>query len=95
MREGLKPAKRQSIYARLYRDLSDTAVRVLERRNEIEWRVEGLAVIMAMFVLGAAGIAPTEGTQVDNPVGNILICRAGYWSIGCGFWPEGLASDRV
>lgn len=75
MREGLKPEKRQSIYARLYRDLSDTAVRVLERRNEIEWRVEGLAVIMAMFVLGAAGIAPTEGTQVDNPVGNILICR--------------------
>ncbi len=66
---------RQSISARLYRDLSETAVGVLERRNEIEWRVEGLAVIMAMFVLGAAGIAPTEGTQVDNPVGSILICR--------------------
>lgn len=47
-----------------YIDLYKQSVSVQMHFNDIEWRIRGLALTVATFSLGAAGVAAKDGTQV-------------------------------
>ncbi len=47
-----------------YIDMWKQAVEVQMHFNDIEWRIRGLALTVATFALGAAGVAAKDGTRV-------------------------------
>ena len=47
-----------------YIDMWKQAVGVQMHFNDIEWRIRGLALTVATFALGAAGVAAREGEQI-------------------------------
>lgn len=47
---------------RFYLELYNTAVDVQKHFNDIEWKIRGLALTVATFALGAAGVAADKGT---------------------------------
>lgn len=47
-----------------YISLWKTSVEVQQHFNDIEWRIRGLALTVATFALGAAGVAAREGTTI-------------------------------
>lgn len=47
-----------------YIALWKTSVEVQQHFNDIEWRIRGLALTVATFALGAAGVAAREGTRI-------------------------------
>ena len=47
-----------------YVDMWKKAVDVQQHFNDIQWRIRGLALTVATFALGAAGIAAKDGTQI-------------------------------
>lgn len=49
-----------------YIDLYKQSVSVQMHFNDIEWRIRGLALTVATFSLGAAGVAAKDGTQVGR-----------------------------
>lgn len=49
---------------RFYLDLYKTAIDVQKHFNDIEWKIRGLALTVATFALGAAGVAAQSGTSV-------------------------------
>lgn len=49
-----------------YIDIWKQAVEVQMHFNDIEWRIRGLALTVATFVLGAAGVAAKDATQVGR-----------------------------
>lgn len=49
-----------------YIDLYKQAVDVQMHFNDIEWRIRGLALTVATFALGAAGVAAKDGTRVGR-----------------------------
>lgn len=47
-----------------YIDLYKQSVEVHMHFNDIEWRIRGLALTVATFALGAAGVAAKDGTRI-------------------------------
>ena len=47
-----------------YIDMWKQSVEVQMHFNDIEWRIRGLALTVATFALGAAGVAAKDGTRV-------------------------------
>lgn len=47
-----------------YVDMWKKSVDVQQHFNDIEWRIRGLALTVATFALGAAGVSAKEGTKV-------------------------------
>lgn len=47
-----------------YVDMWKKAVEVQQHFNDIEWRIRGLALTVATFAIGAAGVAAKDGTRV-------------------------------
>jgi hypothetical protein len=47
-----------------YIEMWKKAVEVQQHFNDIEWRIRGLALTVATFALGAAGVAAKDGTKV-------------------------------
>lgn len=47
-----------------YISLWKTSVEVQQHFNDIEWRIRGLALTVATFALGAAGVAARDGTTI-------------------------------
>lgn len=47
-----------------YIEMWKQAVQVQQHFNDIEWRIRGLALTVATFALGAAGVAAKDGTRV-------------------------------
>lgn len=47
-----------------YVQLWKTSVEVQQHFNDIEWRIRGLALTVATFALGAAGVAAKDGTRI-------------------------------
>lgn len=57
---GLTAAERLRHYVDLYK----TTVEVQEHFNDIEWRIRGLALTVATFALGAAGVVARDEAKV-------------------------------
>lgn len=47
-----------------YISLWKTSIEVQQHFNDIEWRIRGLALTVATFALGAAGVAARDGTTI-------------------------------
>lgn len=73
-----------------YVDMWKQTVAVQMHFNDIEWRIRGLALTVATFALGAAGLATKDGTRV-GPVslGSLLI------TIGLLLWYAFYFVDRI
>ena len=73
-----------------YIDMWKQSVEVQMHFNDIEWRIRGLALTVATFALGAAGVAAKDGTRV-GPVslGALVIV------IGLLLWYAFYFVDRV
>lgn len=56
-----------------YIDLWKQSVDVQMHFNDIEWRIRGLALTVATFALGAAGLAAREGTRVGTLSLGVLV----------------------
>lgn len=73
-----------------YIDMWKQAVEVQMHFNDIEWRIRGLALTVATFALGAAGIAARDGTRVGwFSLGALVIL------IGLLLWYAFYFVDRV
>lgn len=73
-----------------YIGLWKQAVEVQMHFNDIEWRIRGLALTVATFALGAAGIAAKDGTKVGwFSLGALVIV------IGLLLWYAFYFVDRV
>ena len=57
---GLTPSEAVGHYISLWK----SSVEVQQHFNDIEWRIRGLALTVATFALGAAGVAAREGTTI-------------------------------
>lgn len=73
-----------------YIDMWKQAVAVQMHFNDIEWRIRGLALTVATFALGAAGVAAKDGTRVGwFSLGALVIV------IGLLLWCAFYFVDRV
>lgn len=73
-----------------YIDMWKQAVEVQMHFNDIEWRIRGLALTVATFALGAAGVAAKDGTRVGwFSLGSLVIL------IGLLLWYAFYFVDRV
>lgn len=73
-----------------YIDMWKQAVEVQMHFNDIEWRIRGLALTVATFALGAAGVAAKDGTRVGCfSLGSLVIV------IGLVLWYAFYFVDRV
>ncbi|WP_071606247.1 hypothetical protein [Luteipulveratus halotolerans] len=73
-----------------YLDLYKQAVAVQMHFNDIEWRIRGLALTVATFALGAAGVAAKDGTRVGwVSLGTLVLV------IGLLLWYAFYFVDRV
>lgn len=73
-----------------YVNMWKQAVEVQMHFNDIEWRIRGLALTVATFALGAAGIAAKDGTKVGwLSLGALVIV------IGLLLWYAFYFVDRV
>lgn len=73
-----------------YIDMWKQAVAVQMHFNDIEWRIRGLALTVATFALGAAGVAAKDGTRVGwFSLGALVIV------IGLLLWYAFYFVDRV
>lgn len=73
-----------------YIDMWKQAVEVQMHFNDIEWRIRGLALTVATFALGAAGVAAKDGTRVGwFSLGALVIL------IGLLLWYAFYFVDRV
>lgn len=57
---GLSPNEALGHYVSLWK----TSVEVQQHFNDIEWRIRGLALTVATFALGAAGVAAKDGSTL-------------------------------
>ncbi|VEP38997.1 MULTISPECIES: hypothetical protein [Tessaracoccus] len=57
---GLRPEDSLKYYIELWK----SSVDVQKHFNDIEWRIRGLALTVATFALGAAGVAAKDGTRM-------------------------------
>lgn len=74
---------------RFYLDLYKTSIDVQKHFNDIEWKIRGLALTVATFALGAAGVAAQRGTTV-GPVS----LAAGVLLLGLMLWYAFYFVDR-
>lgn len=73
-----------------YIDMWKQSVEVQMHFNDIEWRIRGLALTVATFALGAAGVAAKDGTRVGwFSLGALVIM------IGLLLWYAFYFVDRV
>lgn len=73
-----------------YVDMWKQSVQVQMHFNDIEWRIRGLALTVATFALGAAGIAAKDGTRLGwVSLGSLVIL------IGLLLWYAFYFVDRV
>jgi hypothetical protein len=73
-----------------YVDMWKQSVEVQMHFNDIEWRIRGLALTVATFALGAAGVAAKDGTRVAGvSLGSLVI------AIGLLLWYAFYFVDRV
>lgn len=73
-----------------YIDMWKQSVEVQMHFNDIEWRIRGLALTVATFALGAAGVAAKDGTRVGwVSLGTLVIV------IGLLLWYAFYFVDRV
>lgn len=73
-----------------YIDMWKQSVEVQMHFNDIEWRIRGLALTVATFALGAAGVAAKDGTRVGCfSLGALVIV------IGLLLWYAFYFVDRV
>jgi len=73
-----------------YIDMWKQSVDVQMHFNDIEWRIRGLALTVATFALGAAGVAAKDGTRVLGvSLGSLVI------AIGLLLWYAFYFVDRV
>lgn len=73
-----------------YIDLYKQSVSVQMHFNDIEWRIRGLALTVATFSLGAAGVAAKDGTQVGRvSLGTVVL------AIGLLLWYAFYFVDKV
>lgn len=73
-----------------YIDMWKQAVEVQMHFNNIEWRIRGLALTVATFALGAAGVAAKDGTRVGwFSLGALVIV------IGLVLWYAFYFVDRI
>lgn len=73
-----------------YIDMWKQSVEVQMHFNDIEWRIRGLALTVATFALGAAGVAAKDGTRVGwFSLGALVIV------IGLLLWYAFYFVDRV
>ena len=73
-----------------YIDMWKLSVEVQMHFNDIEWRIRGLALTVATFALGAAGVAAKDGTRVAGvSLGSLVIV------IGLLLWYAFYFVDRV
>lgn len=73
-----------------YIDMWKQSVEVQMHFNDIEWRIRGLALTVATFALGAAGVAAKDGTRVAGvSLGSLVIV------IGLLLWYAFYFVDRV
>lgn len=73
-----------------YIDMWKQSVAVQMHFNDIEWRIRGLALTVATFALGAAGVAAKDGTRVGwFSLGSLVIV------IGLLLWYAFYFVDRV
>lgn len=57
---GLSPDQQVGHYIDLYKQTLEVQMHF----NDIEWRIRGLALTVATFALGAAGVASKDGTRI-------------------------------
>ena len=73
-----------------YIDLYKQSVEVQMHFNDIEWRIRGLALTVATFALGAAGVAAKDGTRIGYlSLGSLVLV------IGLLLWYAFYFVDRV
>lgn len=73
-----------------YIDMWKQSVEVQMHFNDIEWRIRGLALTVATFALGAAGVAAKDGTRIAGvSLGTLVIV------IGLLLWYAFYFVDRV
>lgn len=73
-----------------YIDLYKQSVEVQMHFNDIEWRIRGLALTVATFALGAAGVAAKDGTRIGCvSLGSLVLV------IGLLLWYAFYFVDRV
>ncbi|GGN07831.1 hypothetical protein GCM10009721_39310 [Terrabacter tumescens] len=57
-----------------YVEMWKESVEVQRHFNDIEWRIRGLALTVATFALGAAGVAAKDGTKVTGvSLGSVVV----------------------
>ncbi len=68
--DGLSREQQVSHYVDLYKQ----SVEVQMHFNDVEWRIRGLALTVATFALGAAGVAAKDGTTIGGvALGSLVI----------------------
>jgi hypothetical protein len=73
-----------------YVDMWKKSVDVQQHFNDIEWRIRGLALTVATFAIGAAGVAAKDGTKVGQvSLGTLVLL------VGLILWYAFYFVDRV
>jgi hypothetical protein len=73
-----------------YVDIWKKSVDVQQHFNDIEWRIRGLALTVATFAIGAAGVAARDGTKVGRvSLGTLVVL------VGLILWYAFYFVDRV
>jgi hypothetical protein len=73
-----------------YIDMWKKSVDVQQHFNDIEWRIRGLALTVATFAIGAAGVAAKDGTKVGAvSLGTLVVL------VGLILWYAFYFVDRV
>lgn len=73
-----------------YVDMWKKSVDVQQHFNDIEWRIRGLALTVATFAIGAAGVAAKDGTKVGGiSLGTLVVL------VGLILWYAFYFVDRV
>jgi hypothetical protein len=73
-----------------YVDMWKKSVEVQQHFNDIEWRIRGLALTVATFAIGAAGVAAKDGTKVGAvSLGTLVVL------VGLILWYAFYFVDRV
>jgi hypothetical protein len=73
-----------------YVDMWKKSVDVQQHFNDIEWRIRGLALTVATFAIGAAGVAAKDGTKVAGvSLGTLVVL------VGLILWYAFYFVDRV
>jgi hypothetical protein len=71
--EGLTENERVGHYIEMWKQ----AVQVQQHFNDIEWRIRGLALTVATFALGAAGLAAKDRTELGGVSLGALVTMVG------------------